>query len=440
MPSHLSYDCASECGLILAQCPPESTVGVFGDKLRKQRELRGISLDAISTTTKISPRMLRAIEDEHFDQLPGGVFNKGFVRAYARQVGLDEEEAVSDYLAALRESQIQSQNILPKFHNPSDHPASETETAEPTRRHLEAPAADSPADRRMKADDRRKDARRNQDRQARSEEAPPEEARPESHPHHASFHEHRPDRTPDDAVPSRLSSLNFTSATPSSQQSHPEPIAGPAPPTADIHSHRVPWEKLAAALLLITFTLALWTLHRHKAPAAATPATASLANPAPAASTPAAPVPIPASTKPSAITSPPTAKRLAPAPAPAAPQAVIASDTDLNPPVPKPQTRGTAVKPPLTFTLLIRADQTSWVSITADGQPRAQETLIAPANTSVRASHEIIVKVGNSAGISFLLNGKEIPSQGTPGEVRTFTFDASGIRASAVSLSPNTTP
>jgi hypothetical protein len=108
--------------------------------------------------------------------------------------------------------------------------------------------------------------------------------------------------------------------------------------------------------------------------------------------------------------------------------------------VPKPQTRGTAVKPPLTFTLLIRADQTSWVSITADGQPRAQETLIAPANTSVRASHEIIVKVGNSAGISFLLNGKEIPSQGTPGEVRTFTFDASGIRASAVSLSPNTTP
>src|SRR6202040_2454234 len=96
-------------------CLPELTVGTFGEKLRQQREQRGISLDAISTVTKISPRMLRAIEDEHFDQLPGGVFNKGFVRAYARQVGLDEEEAVSDYLAALRENQIHSQTILPNF-------------------------------------------------------------------------------------------------------------------------------------------------------------------------------------------------------------------------------------------------------------------------------------------------------------------------------------
>jgi len=56
-------------------------LGAFGDKLRKQRELRGIELDAISNTTKISTRMLRALEEEHFDQLPGGVFNKGFVRA-----------------------------------------------------------------------------------------------------------------------------------------------------------------------------------------------------------------------------------------------------------------------------------------------------------------------------------------------------------------------
>ncbi|MGA7170523.1 MAG: helix-turn-helix transcriptional regulator, partial [Candidatus Sulfotelmatobacter sp.] len=92
-------------------------MGSFGEKLRRQRELRGLSLEAISTTTKIGTRMLRAIEDEHFDQLPGGVFNKGFVRAYARQVGLDEEEAVTDYLTALRESQIQSQNLLPNFRN-----------------------------------------------------------------------------------------------------------------------------------------------------------------------------------------------------------------------------------------------------------------------------------------------------------------------------------
>src|ERR1700722_8980381 len=95
--------------------PPEFTLGTFGEKLRKQREQRGISLDAISTITKISTRMLRAIEDEHFDQLPGGVFSKGFVRAYARQVGLNEEEAVADYLTALRENQIQSQTVYPNF-------------------------------------------------------------------------------------------------------------------------------------------------------------------------------------------------------------------------------------------------------------------------------------------------------------------------------------
>ncbi|MGC2404671.1 MAG: helix-turn-helix transcriptional regulator, partial [Acidobacteriaceae bacterium] len=100
-------------------------MGAFGEKLRKQREQRGIELDTISNTTKISTRMLRALEEEHFDQLPGGVFNKGFVRAYARQVGLDEAEAVSDYLAALRESQVQSQNILPDFRKPVDVAAPE---------------------------------------------------------------------------------------------------------------------------------------------------------------------------------------------------------------------------------------------------------------------------------------------------------------------------
>src|ERR1700734_2062353 len=68
--------------------------------------------------------MLRALEDEHFDQLPGGVFNKGFVRAYARQIGLNEEEAVADYLAALRESQLEQQFITPDFRTPAAKPAS----------------------------------------------------------------------------------------------------------------------------------------------------------------------------------------------------------------------------------------------------------------------------------------------------------------------------
>jgi cytoskeleton protein RodZ len=72
----------------------------FGAKLKQQREQRGVTLEEISESTKIGGRFLRALENDRFDQLPGGIFNKGFVRAYARSVGLDEEETVADYLEA----------------------------------------------------------------------------------------------------------------------------------------------------------------------------------------------------------------------------------------------------------------------------------------------------------------------------------------------------
>ena len=78
-------------------------MGAFGDRLRREREMRGITLEEITESTKISRRHLEALEGEHFDQLPGGVFNKGFVRAYARFLGLDEDQAVADYAAASNE-------------------------------------------------------------------------------------------------------------------------------------------------------------------------------------------------------------------------------------------------------------------------------------------------------------------------------------------------
>lgn len=76
----------------------------FGARLKREREKKGVTLDDISVTTKIGTRMLRALEDEHFDQLPGGIFNKGFVRAYARHLGMDEEQAIADYLVASGET------------------------------------------------------------------------------------------------------------------------------------------------------------------------------------------------------------------------------------------------------------------------------------------------------------------------------------------------
>lgn len=75
-------------------------MGSFGDRLRREREMRGISLDEIATATKISTRNLRALEEEKFNQLPGGIFNKGFVRAYAKFLGIDEEQIVAEYVAA----------------------------------------------------------------------------------------------------------------------------------------------------------------------------------------------------------------------------------------------------------------------------------------------------------------------------------------------------
>lgn len=80
-------------------------MGSFGERLQREREMRGITLEEIADSTKIGTRSLRALEKEDFDKLPGGIFNKGFVRAYARYLGIDEEQAVTDFLAAAGESE-----------------------------------------------------------------------------------------------------------------------------------------------------------------------------------------------------------------------------------------------------------------------------------------------------------------------------------------------
>jgi cytoskeleton protein RodZ len=75
----------------------ENPVSSFGDKLRREREMRGVTLEEIAESTKIGTRSLRALEQEEFEKLPGGIFNKGFVRAYSRFLGLDEEQTVADF-------------------------------------------------------------------------------------------------------------------------------------------------------------------------------------------------------------------------------------------------------------------------------------------------------------------------------------------------------
>jgi cytoskeleton protein RodZ len=79
-------------------------MGQFGEELRREREARGIALEAITNSTKISSRHLNALEQEQFDRLPGGVFNRGIVRGYARVVGLDEETWVDRFMSAYHAS------------------------------------------------------------------------------------------------------------------------------------------------------------------------------------------------------------------------------------------------------------------------------------------------------------------------------------------------
>ena len=69
----------------------------FGEHLKREREMRGVSLEEISAATRISTRFLEAIEAEQWDQLPGGVFNRGFIRSIARFLGLDEDGLVAEY-------------------------------------------------------------------------------------------------------------------------------------------------------------------------------------------------------------------------------------------------------------------------------------------------------------------------------------------------------
>jgi len=75
----------------------------IGEKLRLARETRGIALRDISDQTRISMRYLAAIEADDYRRLPGGIFNRSFIRAYAKQIGYDEQEALEEYATMMHE-------------------------------------------------------------------------------------------------------------------------------------------------------------------------------------------------------------------------------------------------------------------------------------------------------------------------------------------------
>lgn len=69
----------------------------IGQQLRRERELRQVSLEEMSQNTRIPLKMLHRIEEDRFDELPGEVFARGFLRSYTRALGLDSEPVIEQY-------------------------------------------------------------------------------------------------------------------------------------------------------------------------------------------------------------------------------------------------------------------------------------------------------------------------------------------------------
>jgi cytoskeleton protein RodZ len=94
----------------------------FGESLRRERELRGVSLREIADHTKISTRFLQALEEDRLDVLPGGVFQRAFVKQYARYLGLDPERTVGEFVHS--HSDPQRVTDAPRRVSEAAHPGS----------------------------------------------------------------------------------------------------------------------------------------------------------------------------------------------------------------------------------------------------------------------------------------------------------------------------
>jgi cytoskeleton protein RodZ len=263
-------------------------MGAFGERLRREREMRGITLDEISESTKISRRHLESLEKEDFEALPGGIFNKGFVRAYARFLGLDEDQAVADYSAV------------------SGEPA-----------------------------------------------APPDQFPLDVH-------------------------------------NKPDPKMNPRRSTLPL---------VLAVVALLAVLAVLWA--RNRARRAEGPANA--APPAAVASSSSLPT--------SSLPLDPPATPSTPSPAPVA------------------ATRTPVVSPTAEhmFTVVVKAKEDAWVRLTADGKETWAGMMKADTQRLVRAAKRIVLYTGNAGGIEVRHNGRPLGPLGSESEIRTLTFNPSGL-------------
>lgn len=79
-----------------------------GEQLRQAREAQGLSLSDVARATKISAAALTALERGDVLRLPGGIFGRSFVRAYALQVGLDPDAIAAEFTIEIAEAERDS--------------------------------------------------------------------------------------------------------------------------------------------------------------------------------------------------------------------------------------------------------------------------------------------------------------------------------------------
>jgi cytoskeleton protein RodZ len=363
-------------------------VGLLGERLRREREKQGMTLDEVFSSTRINTRMLRAIEEEKFDQLPGGIFNKGFVRAYARHLNLDEQQAVDDYLsiAGLVVAPVATATAVEE---PPVVAKVEIKPAVAPVRELPAPKQDIGKGKHAKA----------QASKPKLAEPPPQkEKRVEVKAQAPKAAKQRPAKV--DQVP-------------------PRPSVSPV--------ERIPWGRLAFALLLIAFGVAIWGSFERE------PEEQHISRPVES------PVAKPVSSADPKVSQTPSATppdvTIPSATAPADTGQIASSVASVQE-VPAAATPTPAAESG-SFMLVVQAREDSWLVVTADGKEVVKQVLGAAAEKTIAARKEIIVKVGNAGGVDFLFNGKKLPSQGDHDEVKRLTFDPNGLET-PVSKAPTT--
>lgn len=305
----------------------------FGQNLRREREMRGVSLDAMAESTKIGTRLLKALEDEQFDLLPGGIFNKGFVRAYAKYLGIDEDAAVASYVQAAGQQEaevrlVAEQNV--RWERSSGRDADTSERGGfpilPVLILVVVVAAGFGGwhvyQQRMSE---------KQAAQATEQTAPPQSQTPAS-------------------APETLTLPSSTQSQPSAAQPGPAPIPSTAPGQGQAQSTFAAGNKTAV---------------------------------------------------------------------PEAPSTQEAKPTATTP----TQPTGTP------FEVSIHTKDRAWVSIKIDGDIQTRGVLPPDETRRFHANQQVVLWTGNAAAVDVAYNGKPVPLEGGPNDVKVLVFTPNGVSA-----------